>query len=90
MADETVNLYWVREYDESYGYFVFASTANKARSLCVYRNSDNEEYINLRAYLKAKNVGGKNNVVVEAEFDKDYDRVLATGNGFRSEDGDDA
>lgn len=80
--DEVINLYFVNVVDEPYGYFVFASTANKAKALCVYRNSDDEEYIYLRAYIRAKNVGGTNNVMVESPDDNDYSRVLATGNKY--------
>jgi hypothetical protein len=83
---EIVNLYWVNVLDEPYGYFVFASTENKAKALCVFHNSDDEEYINFRAYIIAKNVGGANNVVVDSPDDKDYGRVLATGNKYYDEE----
>jgi radical SAM superfamily enzyme with C-terminal helix-hairpin-helix motif len=82
----TVNLYWVTGCDEHYGYFVFASTPNKARALCVRKNSDDEDYISLRAYIMARNVGGLNNVVVEDETDRDYPRVLAAGCRFCTEE----
>lgn len=77
--NEIVNLYWVNVGEHRYGYYVFASTPNKARALCVNQNSDDEEYINLRAYLRAKDVGGENNVVVDCPEDKGYPRVLAAG-----------
>jgi hypothetical protein len=83
---EIVNLYWVNVVDKPYGYFVFASTANKAKTLCVYHNSDDEEYINLRAYIIARSVGGANNIVVDSSDDKDYSRVLATGNKYYDEE----
>jgi hypothetical protein len=83
--EKTVNLYSVGAC-KSYSYFVFASTPNKARVLCVRRDSDDDEdYISLRAYILAKNVGGPNNVVVEDEYDRDYPRVLATGYQFDTE-----
>jgi len=47
-----VNLYWVHTVD--YGYFVFAESANRAKSLCVYFNSEDEEYIGFRVRLLKK------------------------------------
>jgi radical SAM superfamily enzyme with C-terminal helix-hairpin-helix motif len=83
--EKTVNLYSVGTCEGS-SYFVFASTPNKARALCVRRDYDkDEDYISLRAYILAKNVGGLNDAVVEDETDRDYPRVLAAGCRFCTE-----
>lgn len=84
--DEIVNLYSVQVGDEPYGYYVFTSTPNKARYLCVRRNSDNEEYICLRAYIMKKNVGGVNNIVVEYLDDDQYQRVTDAGCSYIEEE----
>jgi hypothetical protein len=86
MSDEIVNLYCVGPVNAEYSCFVFASTANKARALCVNHFSDDEAYIDMRAYLRQKNVGGQNNVIVDSDFDKDYGRVTAAGCYYSSED----
>jgi len=78
-----MNLYWV-SVDYEYGYFVFAETANRAKSLCTKRNDDNEKYIYLRACLKSKNVEGPE-TVVDCEDDIDYQRVLDAGCRFMNE-----
>lgn len=80
-----VNLYCVSP-NTDYGYFVFASSRGKAKSLCVGYNSPNEEYLDFRINLMAKDVGGENNVVVDDYLDKNYKRVLATGNYYSEED----
>jgi hypothetical protein len=85
MKDEIVNLYMVYPVNAEYCYFAFASTPNKARSLCVNYLTDDEPYIDMRAYIRAKNVGGTNNTVVDSPEDKDYDRVLAAGCRYLSE-----
>lgn len=78
-----MNLYWVTDNDD-YGAYVFAESRNKARMMMVH-HFDDEEYIDLRAYLKAKDVGGDSRVV-ECEEEKGYDRVLACGCRYATEE----
>ena len=80
-----VNLYCVSNlYD--YCWFVFAETANRAKALCVNYFTDDEPYINMRAKIIKKDVGGETDIVVDSETDKDYGRVLAAGGRFLSEE----
>ena len=80
-----MNLYWVTDNDEC-GTYVFAETRNKARNMMVGWFSD-EEYINLRALLLSKDVGGDSRVV-DCEHADGYDRVLALGQKYT--DGEEA
>ena len=86
------NLYWVCLVDEDYGYFVFANSANKARSLCTYFNYENEEYIQLRAYLLVKGVMVKcecENAIVDMQEHPLYYSVQELGYGFREDEEND-
>jgi len=76
-----VNLYAVSTKDWDWSIFVFASTGNKAKSLSVHCNDD-EEYVDLRYSLLKKDVGGKNNAIVTDQDDEDYKRVDALGFGY--------
>jgi hypothetical protein len=87
-VDETVNLYYVHQENAEYGLFVFASTHNKAKSLCVNHFTDDEPYIDMRARIMVKNVGGTSNIVVDSDMDDAYKRVLAVGCGFINEEED--
>lgn len=73
-----MNLYQVYPTTYDYCYFVFAKTANRAKSLCTHYNTVDEDYIDLRCRLLKKNVGGEE-TVVDHPLDKDYARVLAEG-----------
>lgn len=81
--NEQVNLYSVVLGDQ-WGYFVFAKSRNRARSLCVHHFAE-EEYLDLSAYLLKKDVGGKTDVCVDCEEDEGYKRVLELGFGYREE-----
>lgn len=83
---EVVNLYFVHQEYAEYGCFVFASTRNKAKSLCVNHFTDDESYIDMRSRTMAKNVGGRNNVVVDCQYDDAYKRVLDAGCEFISDE----
>jgi len=80
-----VNLYIVHVGDHEWCYFVFAGSANRARSICVHHFAE-EEYIDLRAYLLNKDVGGQTDVVVDCPEDDGYDRVTALGRRYMSEE----
>jgi len=80
----SVNLYWVLVCDD-WGYFVFAKSANRAKSISVHHFAE-EEYIDMRAYLKNKDVGGKTDVIVDCSDDDGYDRVTALGHRYMSEE----
>lgn len=84
--NEIINLYLVCPVNANYGLFVFTTTPNKARVLCTNHFTDDEPYIDMRAYVKARNVGGENNVVVDSPEDTDYERVLAAGCRLLSEE----
>lgn len=91
MPDQ-VNLYWVGPSQEDWGYYVFAISGNRAKSLCTgyqaYYLTD-YDYINLRVGKLVSNVGGETDIVVEAEDEPGYDRVLVAGCAFRDdEEGD--
>ena len=90
MAETIVNLYLVSpNNDYDYGYFVFASSRGKAKSLCVGYNNPDEQYLDFRINLMAKDVGGENNIVVDCPEDDGYKRVLATGHSYREQEDND-
>ena len=60
------NLYYVSCLYE-YGCFVFAESANRAKSLCVNYFTDDEPYIDLRCRLMKHDVGGEPNIVIDCE-----------------------
>ena len=61
-----MNLYIVYEktgsYCSDYGTYVFAETANRAKSMMVCHYSD-EQYVDLRVNLLKKDVGGKEEII---------------------------
>ena len=78
-----MNLYIVDEKDSDYATYVFAETRNKARVMMIGFYWD-EEYINLRARLVAKDVGGIAEVVDNDEGEV-YERLLKLGGRYESE-----
>jgi hypothetical protein len=82
---EVVNLYCVWPDNAEYSYYVFASSRNKAKALCIHHFTDSEEYIDFRTHIIAKNIGGKNNVVVDYPDGEQYERVLRYCGGYIEE-----
>lgn len=84
MPDQ-VNLYWVGPSQEDWGFYVFARTGNRAKSLCTGHGTYTfayYDYIDLRVNKLVSNVGGETDIVVEDEGEPGYDRVLAVGCAF--------
>lgn len=86
---DKVNLYRISVVQgDNYCCFVFAATANKAKSL--YQQMDGSyfdtEYTDLRANIVKKDVGGETDVVVDLPENEDYYRVLAAGGMYTEED----
>jgi hypothetical protein len=88
---DTINLYWVRRKGDIYiGMYVFAETPNKARAMATHEFSDDEDddYINLRAQILKKNVGGNSEIITSLE-DEGFARVLAAGYRYTDSDNED-
>lgn len=82
-----VNLYAVYPSSYDYCYFVFSKTANKAKSYCVNRMSDDEPYIDFRIITLKKDVDSEYEfTVVDSEDDKEYEYIQKLGFGFKEGD----
>jgi hypothetical protein len=80
-----MNLYQVMPKSFDYCYFVFAEKPTRAKAMCVHLNSEQEEYTDFRCWLLKKDVGGEEQVV-DSELDSGYERVLAAGCRFMTEE----
>jgi hypothetical protein len=81
-----MNLYQVYVGDHEWCYFVFSTSRNRAKSICVGHNAD-EEYTELGCLTLKKDVGGIEQIVDNPE-DDGYDRVTASGFGYSNEEED--
>ena len=80
--DKPVNLYWVQVgYEEfSWGYFVFATSRNRAKSICVHHFHEEEEYIDFRTRTLKKNVNMvRRDSIIDSPDDPGYGRVTELG-----------
>lgn len=79
-----MNLYQVYVGGYEWCYFVFSTSRNRARSICVGHTGD-EEYTDLGCITLKKDVGGVEQIIDNPD-DDGYDRVMALGFDYKNKE----